>query len=234
MKYITTILGILLLFSCNKANQGISKYFCQANCTDLTINLKLSDTNRNANTSYITPTEYKIYFYKQASGLFSEPVSEFIKSGKLNSKNALKEIITIDKGKLNTNDYSVYVRFTAPQNLSTCLSNPFNYYISNYPNSGNIDDSIIVYRNITKSVKIIKTSTDTFKRGKFYISGLCFGSNVEINNPKLNEEIILSSKLNVNSMAYFRIRKFLDIGGYIDKVDSVFITDNFKGKTIEY
>jgi hypothetical protein len=222
---------VLSLISCNKKGDG--NYKCNNNCSDININLLFVDSSLLLDKSYMKNIEYDIYLDYNPGGLFSEPEEYLIKSGKTSLSNSIKEKISVDKNQLETNQYSISIRLKINSNITTC-KNPNSYYILGFPVSGIVNDTLILKKNISKNVTITRKLTDTFSQADLYVDCNCESLYLQNLSIKLNETKFGTCKFPINSWAFFRIRKFKLSGGYIDKVDSVYINENYKGQNLEY
>lgn len=225
------LLLVILFTSCSK--DVTLDYTCSANCASLRVDLRLIDSSKLVDKSYLQHASYDIILNKQPSGLFDHSTYYMIKSGRVDAFGRLKEEFMIDTVIFKTTGYVLEVRFTMGDDIFTCLE--FNNYdILVYPIGGFIQDIIPVKKYTIQPVILKRTLSDSFETGYMYIAFECKGGQVELTNKTLGATQNLKSKFPLNSITYFRVRKFLKSGEYHDTVDSVLIDENFHGKTVEY
>ncbi|MBS1644117.1 MAG: hypothetical protein JST36_03695 [Bacteroidetes bacterium] len=231
-KTIVCLLLLAILFTaCNKDVN--LNYTCNENCASLKLDLRLVDSSKLADKSYLQQASYDIVLHKQPSGLFSNSTYYFIKSGHVDALGKMNEEFLIDTVLLKSNGIILEVRFTLADDIFMCVA--FNTYnVGSYPIGGLVQDYIPVKKYTIQPITIKRTLNDSFETGYLYFNFECKGDKVALTNKTLGATQTLHSKFPLNSITYFRIRKFLKSGEYHDTVDSVLIDGLYNGKTIEY
>ncbi|QLH47587.1 MAG: hypothetical protein HWD58_19750 [Bacteroidota bacterium] len=142
--------------------------------------------------------------------------------------------VNCDTSLLNSKDYYIKIEYEWDvNNIQVCYDSLSSFRIEDYPDGGVANINIQSYRKWKSTLNFVKRSNESVKTAYAVFDRYC---NYNINNLP----IIKDSMVQVNARTYLHCMNYITItttdtfNNVNEIIDSVYIDDNFNGKTFEY
>jgi len=227
LKLTLIIFCVLAFTSCVKFK---TKYKCDSNCEQITINLNVVN---KSNLNVLANTSYEIVLLEKFSG--STQNNRVMGKGTSDNNGNFSTTVSCDTSLLNTDNYYIKVNYTWDVNaIKVCYDNLTNFKIENYPIGGVYNINIESYKKTNSPLDFIKKNVDSIKSAYFYVEKECYSSTGYSLYTTINKEKHIDAQTILNNMNYITITTTDTFNVNHVIKDSFYVDNNFTGKTFEY
>ncbi len=179
-------------------------------------------------------TKFEIQLKDKFNGAASK--TRIMGQGKSDGNGNFSTTVTCDTSLLNRDDYYIYIRYYWNVNtIQVCYDSTTSLKLDDYPIGGITNLNIETYKKCDTKLYFVKKSKDSIKAAFACVHKACnfysCSNFLSTSNDVVNS---FTSKAILNNMNYVTITTYDLLNIKHEIIDSVFIDENFAGKTFEY
>lgn len=229
MKNITILIAITLLLSNTSCIKYRTKYQCESNCTPVTINLNVVN---KSNLNLLAKTKFEIVLMDNLPG--SAQNIRIMGTGTSDDNGNFSTTVICDTSLLNSANYYIKINYKWDVNtIQVCYDNTSSFLLENYPVSGIFNINIESYRKWNSPLDFVKKSNEKIKTAYVIFDKACNYNQTDLHTTNDTTKRI-DARTYLNCMNYITIVTVDTLNIPHEINDSVYIDNNFSGKTFEY
>jgi hypothetical protein len=229
MKRVAILVAFAYLVSHSSCIKYRTKYKCERNCVPITIKLNVT---RGSNLQLLGSNKFEIILRDNLSG--SADNNRIMASGIAEINGNFTTTVNCDTSLLNSKEYYIKIEYEWDVNtIQVCYDSLSSFMLDDYPVGGIANINIQSYRKWKSTLDFVKRSNDNLKTAYVIFDKGCNYNQASL--PIAKDSIMrLNAKTYLDCMNYVTIGTIDTLNNIHEISDSVYIDNNFSGKTFEY